>query len=135
MDLQSENDHLRALLSQYERDTSRTKWLLKRLGDKVRHFPRDLSRRLRKSRMKRLQLAAGIPVTSSLLAAPLFHILEGRRDELIALRKSDPAGRLTELADAGLARGRVLVDGFASAGPSVVDRVDTYDYQGDPTLN
>ncbi len=120
MDLQGENDHLRALVSQYERDTSRTKWLLKRLGDKIRHFPRDLSRRLRASRRKRRQLAAGIPVAASLraiaegpaggqsdesragtaffrnlsaqkAAAPLFQILDGRRDELITLRKSDPA--------------------------------------------
>src|SRR5271167_3427250 len=119
MDLQSENDHMRALVSQYERDTSRRQWLLRRLGDKVRHFPRDLSRRLRASRKKRRQLASGIPVASSLraiaegsavgqsdeskggtpffknlpapkVAAPLFQILEGGRDELIALRKSDP---------------------------------------------
>jgi glycosyltransferase involved in cell wall biosynthesis len=119
MDLQSENDHLRALVSQYERDTRRTKWLLKRLSDKIRHFPRDLSRRLRASRRKKRQLASGISIASSLRAiaegpavgrsdeskagtpfknlptpkeaAPLFQILEGRRDELIALRKSDPA--------------------------------------------
>ena len=61
-------------------------------------------------------------------------------DDYLSQLRSSPTyhqltSRLTELADAGLARGRVLVDGFASAGPSVVDRVDTYDYQGDPTLN
>ncbi len=102
---------------QFERDTRRTKWLLKRLGDKIRHFPRDLSRRLRASRRKRQPLASGMPVASSLRVdaaaidqsaefraatsmlksptplkapAPLFQILDGRRDELIALRRSDP---------------------------------------------
>ena len=60
-ELQSENDHLKALISKHERDNQRTGWLLKHLGDKFRHFPRDLSRRIRASRKKRLQLARGIP--------------------------------------------------------------------------
>jgi glycosyltransferase involved in cell wall biosynthesis len=54
-ELQSENDHLNTLISKHERDSQRTGWLLKHLGDKFRHFPRDLSRRIRASRKKRLQ--------------------------------------------------------------------------------
>ena len=51
-ELKSENEHLRALISKHERDSQRTKWLLKRLGDKIRHFPRDLSRHIRASGRK-----------------------------------------------------------------------------------
>ena len=60
-ELITENDHFKALISKHERDSQRTRWLLKHLGDKVRHFPRDLSRRIRASQKKRLQSARGIP--------------------------------------------------------------------------
>ena len=46
--LQAERDALQA-----ERDARRTRWLLDRLGEKIRHFPRDLSRRVRASLKKR----------------------------------------------------------------------------------
>ena len=46
--LQAERDALQA-----ERDAPRTRWLLDRLGEKIRHFPRDLSRRARASLRKR----------------------------------------------------------------------------------
>ena len=55
--LQSENDYLRAMISKHEGDSQRTKWLRKRIGDKVSHLPRDLSRRIRASCKKRVQLA------------------------------------------------------------------------------
>jgi hypothetical protein len=61
-------------------------------------------------------------------------------DDYLSQLRSSPSyhqltSRLTELADVGLARGRVLVDGVISATPPVGDVMDTYDYQGDPTLN
>jgi glycosyltransferase involved in cell wall biosynthesis len=48
---------LRAKITELERNSRRTKWLLKRLGDKGRHFPRDLARRIRASLKKRRRLA------------------------------------------------------------------------------
>lgn len=51
-DLQIESEHLRTLVNRYERDARRTRWLLDRLSEKIRHFPRDLSRRVRMSLKK-----------------------------------------------------------------------------------
>lgn len=45
--LQSENARYHALVNRWERDAHRTRWLLGRLGEKIRHCPRDLSRRVR----------------------------------------------------------------------------------------
>ena len=55
-ELQSENAYFRTLVNQCERDARRTRWLLDRLGEKVRHVPRDLSRGVRASVKKRRQL-------------------------------------------------------------------------------
>src|SRR6056297_2465344 len=44
---------MRRRLAEYEKNSHRTGWLLKRLGKKIAHFPRDLSRRLRHSMAKR----------------------------------------------------------------------------------
>jgi SAM-dependent methyltransferase len=76
-----ENEHFRELVSQYERDSRRTKWLLDRLRDKVRHFPRDLSRRIRASRNKTRQLASGIPVASGARATAEADSTAGRRKQ------------------------------------------------------
>lgn len=104
MDWQSENSHLRELVQQYERDSQRAYWLLGRLSDKVRHFPRDLARRIRRSRRKRQGFPENMPVVSPLNVAlppetvleqhrylPRFAILDGRIDELAQLRKDDVA--------------------------------------------
>jgi glycosyltransferase involved in cell wall biosynthesis len=55
-ELQSENAYFGTLVNQWERDAHGTRWLLDRLGEKIRHFSRDLSRRVRASLKKRLQL-------------------------------------------------------------------------------
>jgi hypothetical protein len=47
---------LQSEINQRECDARRTRWLLGRVGEKVRHFPRDLSRRVRASLKKRRQL-------------------------------------------------------------------------------
>lgn len=48
-----EAERLRRVIAEYERNSTKTKWLLRQLGLKVRYFPRDLSRRLRRSIQKR----------------------------------------------------------------------------------
>jgi hypothetical protein len=55
-ELQGENAYFRTLVNQCECDARRTRWLPDHLGEKVRHFPRDLSRRIRASLKKRRRL-------------------------------------------------------------------------------
>lgn len=43
----------RQLMTQYERGSISSSWLLRELGKKIKYFPRDLSRRLRRSYNKR----------------------------------------------------------------------------------
>jgi Glycosyl transferase family 2 len=52
-ELQNDNAYFRTLVSQREHDFRRTRWLLACLGEKIRHFPRDLSRRVRAHVKKR----------------------------------------------------------------------------------
>jgi hypothetical protein len=51
--LQSTTQELQAKIAELERNARRTGWLLDRLRDKIRHFPGDLTRRLRASLKKR----------------------------------------------------------------------------------
>lgn len=60
MNQQQEIDHLRQLVAQFDRNSNKTAWLLRRLLLKLRHFPRDFSRRLRRSLKKRRDRAAGL---------------------------------------------------------------------------
>jgi glycosyltransferase involved in cell wall biosynthesis len=54
-ELQIENERFRRLINKYVCDSRRIGWLLNRIGEKLRHFPRDMSRRVRASRKKRRQ--------------------------------------------------------------------------------
>ncbi|MDH4984420.1 glycosyltransferase [Aminobacter anthyllidis] len=51
--LMYELDDLRNRLAQYERNATKTSWLVRQLRLKIRHFPRDFLRRLRRSAQKR----------------------------------------------------------------------------------
>lgn len=53
MDPSDNIDHLRLALADFERNSRRTKWLLRQLGKKARTFPKDLSARLQRSLRKR----------------------------------------------------------------------------------
>ncbi|MGE4373112.1 MAG: glycosyltransferase family 4 protein [Xanthobacter sp.] len=48
-----ELERLQGLLAKHERNATRTSWLLRQLGRKLRHLPRDYSRKIRKSWLKR----------------------------------------------------------------------------------
>jgi hypothetical protein len=61
-------------------------------------------------------------------------------DEYLSQVRSSPTyhqvvARLTQLAEEGVGRGRVIVAGVTSGGSSIEPPTSPYDYVGDPTLN
>lgn len=116
-------EQLRRVIAQYERNSTRTGWLLRQLWGKLGHFPRDLSRRLRRSIQKRrLQSTAATSVSDKLLkilpeavlpgSALPFHLPDAARKAVEAMRAADP-----EVA-ATIAR----MDGFLGS-PEMVARI------------
>lgn len=107
-------EQLRNVVAQYERNSTKTSWLLRQLSRKIRHFPRDLSRRLRRSFGKRLLQMEGasniLPVSNlaERLIAPSFpfHVPDNRQQLLTKMRNEDPAvaatlDRMTSFLGAG----------------------------------
>lgn len=101
MDEQSELQRLLDLVRQHERSRDSSRWLIRQLGAKLRHFPRDLSRRIRRSIKKRLspgtECAKAMPavivqtIAPRLVAenhAPPFEVAPSRQMDFEDLRKS-----------------------------------------------
>jgi glycosyltransferase involved in cell wall biosynthesis len=103
-DLESAKD----LVRQNERNSDSSRWLIRQLGNKIRHFPRDFLRRFRRSLMKRLSAKTPMPDQSALVEAarrassllsgvmekmPPFEIVTSRRKDFVDLCKSSSEAR------------------------------------------